>query len=57
MAEHGIIAEDAFRAHLLELKTWLHYPEEWSPGSVGLLDGIKTYYADHADYSKDARYG
>ena len=56
MAEHGIIAEDAFRAHLLELKAWSHYPEEWSPGSVGLLDGLKTYYADHAD-SKDARYG
>jgi len=47
---------DAFRAPLPELKEWTRYPEEGSPGgSVGLLDGIKTYAA-HVD-STDARYG
>jgi hypothetical protein len=46
---------EAFRAHLPELKEWTHFPEEGSPGSVGLLDGIKTYVAD-AD-STDARCG
>ena len=45
----------AFRAHLPELKEWTHYPEEGSPGSVGLLDVIKTYVA-HAD-ATDARCG
>ena len=45
-------ATEAFRAHLPELKEWTHFPEEGSPGSVGLLDGIKTYAA-HVD-STDA---
>ena len=57
MAEYDIAEDEtaAFRAQLLELKEWTHYPEEGSPGSVGILDGIKTY-ADQAD-SMDPRCG
>ena len=56
-AEYDIAEREteAFRAHLPEVKEWTHFPEEGSPGSVGLLDGIKTYVAD-AD-STDARCG
>ena len=57
VAEYDIAEGEtaAFRAHLLELKEWTHYPEEGSPGSVGLLDGIHTY-ADQAD-TTDPRCG
>ena len=57
VAEYGMVegATEAFRAHLPELKEWTHFPEEGITGSVGLLDGIKTYAA-HVD-STDARCG